>query len=404
MVSDTLPNYIHRLMSVASGGGGPGDGDRPGDRKGADRHLAKTTGQAGKEATQKPKGKARQICGKEGKLFCWFCGCKRDHYAIDCPSNYCRKCGEKGHWAKECKESVCSYCGEVGHLMTKCMAGGASFTRKGRKLPEESRASTSSEDMAPKPKMPTRSISYAAAAGGKVVRRPVVDKVQSFLADIQFDFLSQDEVVARKADITRRRKEALAAYQRTLAQLQEEEDDLVRQLDADRQMSEALDSLKKLTQKVSGTAARVGKSGGCAKGNEALASGNTGKGQDAPISKTVDEGGAGDKVGGANETDEPSIRSQRSWAGEVEAAEDTEQKKQEMPVTASEGELVETPVHRDSHISESTEALPTEALSMEPSFGKAEFVGNGDSSEEESDRDGDDGETVSMDVAETGEG
>ncbi|XP_067937352.1 uncharacterized protein [Watersipora subatra] len=277
------------------------------------------------------------------------------------------------------------YCGEVGHLMTQCPSGGASFTRKGRKLPEErrtkigsdERANTSSDEAlaAPKPKVANRGTSYAAAAGN-----------------------SKEEVDAKRADINMRKAEALAAYNRAIAKLEEEEDDLRRQVAADRQMYEALASLHELTQKVSGSA--IG--GKSTRGKPASASGNTGKRQDAPTSRAAatevlggskTESGTDGNISDANETNDSDPRAHKDLFDEVEAIEvevietemDTVQKEQEIPVTASGSELDREPVHRDSHESESMEAL-LHALPKGPSFGEANSTGSGSDTTSEEDQ------------------
>ncbi|XP_067936008.1 uncharacterized protein [Watersipora subatra] len=292
--------------------------------------------------------------------------------------------------------------------MTQCPSGGASFTRKGRKLPEErrtkigsdERANTSSDEAlaAPKPKVANRGTSYAAAAGNSKVRRPVVDKVQSFLDNIRSDFMSQEEVDAKRADINMRKAEALAAFNRAIAKLEEEEDDLRRQVAADRQMYDALASLHELTQKVSGSA--IG--GKSTRGKPASASGNTGKRQDAPTSRAAatevlggskTESGTDGNISDANETNDSDPRAHKDLFDEVEAIEvevietevDTVQKEQEIPVTASGSELDREPVHRDSHESESMEAL-LHALPKGPSFGEANSTGSGSDTTSEEDQ------------------
>ncbi|XP_067950252.1 zinc finger CCHC domain-containing protein 13-like [Watersipora subatra] len=80
------------------------------------------------------------VYGSSGKIWCMICRVKRDHLAVNCPGNACRRCGRSGHLQKDCKVPICQWCGETGHAVSGCPrrgTGGPVSTEAGKRKGSE---------------------------------------------------------------------------------------------------------------------------------------------------------------------------------------------------------------------------------------------------------------------------
>ncbi|XP_067939510.1 uncharacterized protein [Watersipora subatra] len=229
----------------ASGGGRPEEcsEERVGERK------------DGSEA-KKP-----VVYGSSGKSWCMICRARRDHLAVNCPGNACRRCGRSGHWQKDCKVPICQWCGGTGHAVNGCPrrgTGGPVNTEAGKRKGSEE---------VPAPQRKVRS--YAEVSGGArqvAAPIPIMGKVCSFLADVTSDgMMDMEGCWKRIASIEREVAEVRRRFETELFRLAAERRAAVSEFENAEAFRAAIEQLAKVQRRIAG--GRLAPEEGQAEGN-----------------------------------------------------------------------------------------------------------------------------------------
>ena len=244
------------MSVVDSGGGGRGDGgggEKKSGGEGGDRRKGGEKAKAVK-VTQDEQGNTvvtkvpvdgktgAKVYGNPGTSWCMLCRARRDRLAVDCPGNVCNRCKLRGHWARSCPHHPCSWCGSLEHHSDDCPACSLHIGGNKRKL-------ESSGESQPEAKA-SRGASGSYSGAVRSTPLPLAKKVDKFLHDVGDDsVMSEESISRRKADFQSRREAAKALYEKTLAEIDQEERELDEEVQGEQEYLEAIQRLAALRQR-----------------------------------------------------------------------------------------------------------------------------------------------------------
>lgn len=217
-------------------------------------------------------GGGKQVMyGKNGPLFCKICRALRDHLAVDCPGNKCKRCGSFDHWVSNCKAVKCDWCGQLGHEMSSCPKGADRYLGNKRPVGLDSLQDSGPQAKRSGGQAVVGGRSFAQAAR-RQTRLPFMSKINSFLSEVQSETLMDPEVVAerrkafsqRKAVVEKNYNEALAALElkrkNALERIARDERQLELELENENDFKQAIDQLALIQNRVLSGASVVGPS------------------------------------------------------------------------------------------------------------------------------------------------
>lgn len=200
---------------VNDGASGSGNGDKEGN--GGDRRKGDQDAPA-------------VVYGQPGKHYCMICRAKRDHLAVQCPGNVCRRCNLHGHFAFRCKTPYCPWCGGFEHTANSCPARFNNVVDSHVVVKRKADERAEQVNRAPKTFKSSGSAWQSCGSEARGDPNPIMGKVSSFLEEMKGGgMMSEVDYNTHIEQVNQKRKEVQRQYDMEMHKLAVQESNIQRE-------------------------------------------------------------------------------------------------------------------------------------------------------------------------------